>query len=318
MGKTTGIAWCHHTFNPWWGCVEVSPGCDRCYAREWAKRTGHAVWGTDAPRRSFGDKHWREPLKWYRAALQAGERRRVFCASMADVLERCPGLAGARLDEERKRLWDLIRETKGLGPLSSTVDMGLDWLLLTKRARDWDLVPPDVLALPSVWPGVTVESPAYLWRAEALLKVNCAGPRWISYEPALEWVDFEKMVAPCGPTCPGCDDPSIEWVVIGGESQQAAKAGCSRPVAPFDLEWPRRLIRLGRETGTAIFVKQLGSFPIWDGCGLVAHNPPGPTETVVVDGREMLCLRLRDRKGGSPEEWPEDLRDARAFPRGPA
>lgn len=184
MGEKTKIAWADHTFSPWWGCVEVSPGCDRCYAREWAKRTGHAVWGTDAPRRSFGDKHWREPLKWYRAALQAGERRRVFCASMADVLERRSGLVGARLDEERKRLWDLIRETKGLGPLSSTVDMGLDWLLLTKRARDWDLVPPDVLALPSVWPGVTVESPAYLWRAEALLKVNCAGPRWISYEPA--------------------------------------------------------------------------------------------------------------------------------------
>lgn len=25
MGTTTGIEWTDHTFNPWWGCVKVSP-----------------------------------------------------------------------------------------------------------------------------------------------------------------------------------------------------------------------------------------------------------------------------------------------------
>ena len=87
MGGQTLIEWCDCTFNPWWGCVEVSPECDHCYARTWARFTGHAIWGADAPRRLFSDKHWREPLAWDRAAAKAGERRRVFCASMADVLE---------------------------------------------------------------------------------------------------------------------------------------------------------------------------------------------------------------------------------------
>lgn len=40
MGKETGILWCDHTFNPWWGCVKVSPACANCYAETWAKRMG--------------------------------------------------------------------------------------------------------------------------------------------------------------------------------------------------------------------------------------------------------------------------------------
>lgn len=78
MGASTAIAWTGHTFNPWWGCEKVSPGCDNCYAEAFAKRTGHQVWGKTAGRRFFGDKHWAEPRKW---------SGRVFCASMADVFE---------------------------------------------------------------------------------------------------------------------------------------------------------------------------------------------------------------------------------------
>ena len=52
MGKDSAILWTDHTFNPWWGCVKVSPGCDNCYAETWARRKGHDVWGKDAPRRT--------------------------------------------------------------------------------------------------------------------------------------------------------------------------------------------------------------------------------------------------------------------------
>lgn len=31
------------------------------------------------------------------------------------------------------------------------------------------------------------------------------------------------------------------------------------------------------------------------------------------DGGDMVPMRLRDRKGGDPDEWPEDLR-VRQFP----
>ena len=84
MGAVTKIEWCHHTFNPWWGC----PLCDRCYAMmldtRWFKR---AHWGPRAPRRYFGDAYWSEPLKWDCLAGAERRRRRVFCASMADVFD---------------------------------------------------------------------------------------------------------------------------------------------------------------------------------------------------------------------------------------
>ncbi len=119
MAKNSQIEWTHHTFNPWWGCTKVSSACDNCYAELWAKRMGHQLWGTAAPRRFFGDKHWQEPLMWNEEAGLASRRERVFCASMADVFER------SDLDAQRARLWQLIQSTPNL-----------DWLLLTKRPQN--------------------------------------------------------------------------------------------------------------------------------------------------------------------------------------
>src|SRR4051794_13231176 len=109
MGETTEISWTHSTFNPWWGCAKVSPGCTNCYAESFAKRTGHKVWGVAGERRIFGEKHWNEPRKWNRDAEKAGERHRVFCASMADVFEDHP-----IAEVERPKLWRLIEQTPWL------------------------------------------------------------------------------------------------------------------------------------------------------------------------------------------------------------
>ena len=73
MAKNSKIEWTTHTFNPWWGCVKVSPACKHCYAEAWAKRVGQAVWGIGADRRFFGDKHWADPLRWDAAAQAEGE-----------------------------------------------------------------------------------------------------------------------------------------------------------------------------------------------------------------------------------------------------
>src|SRR5712671_6808752 len=120
MAKNSSIEWTDHTFNPWWGCSKVSPGCNNCYAETWAKRVGEKIWGKDEPRRFFTDKHWDEPLKWNDEALSSGTRRRVFCASMADVFEQ-----RTDLNPWRARLWKLTEETPKL-----------DWLLLTKRPEN--------------------------------------------------------------------------------------------------------------------------------------------------------------------------------------
>jgi protein gp37 len=129
MGKDSQIEWCHHTFNPWWGCTKVSDGCKFCYADLLANRWGHDVWGPKAMRRKMADAYWKQPFAWDRAAAAAGERHRVFCASMADVFEgpeTCQDAdAYAMIERERLRLFDMIRQTPNL-----------DWLLLTKRPEN--------------------------------------------------------------------------------------------------------------------------------------------------------------------------------------
>lgn len=43
MGEQTNIEWCDHTFNPWFGCTGVSPGCDNCYAEAMMDKRLHKV-----------------------------------------------------------------------------------------------------------------------------------------------------------------------------------------------------------------------------------------------------------------------------------
>lgn len=93
------------TFNPVWGCTKVSPGCDKCYAESFDKRVGGHHWGKGMPRRTFGDAHWGEPLKWNRDAQKSGVKSKVFCGSMCDVMD------DEWPDGVRERLWDLIDQT---------------------------------------------------------------------------------------------------------------------------------------------------------------------------------------------------------------
>lgn len=40
MGKNSAIEWTDHTWNPWIGCLKVSPGCKQCYMYRDQKRYG--------------------------------------------------------------------------------------------------------------------------------------------------------------------------------------------------------------------------------------------------------------------------------------
>jgi protein gp37 len=80
MADKTGIEWTDATWNPVTGCTEVSPGCDRCYAKTFAERwrgtPGHYFEnGFDVQLRS--DK-LELPLRWKRP-------RRIFVNSMSDL-----------------------------------------------------------------------------------------------------------------------------------------------------------------------------------------------------------------------------------------
>jgi protein gp37 len=286
VGEGSKIAWTHHTFSPWWGCEKVSPACKHCYAEAWAKRTGHAVWGSQAPRRFFSDKHWNEPLKWDRKAAAAGERHRVFCASMADVLEKRPDL-----EEPRRRVFELAERTPNL-----------IWLFLTKRPENAPTMLPTAWfdqSPTNVWWGATVEDNDHAPRIDDLLAIP-AEIHFLSLEPLLELVDLE-------PWLPGDNTESghrLDWAIVGGESGAKAR--------PFDVDWARSIIKQCRGYGIVPFVKQLGAKP---------HVEDGELDLRQWNTGEWYrctCDRwigtLRDRAGADPAEWPEDLR-VQEFPR---
>jgi protein gp37 len=233
MSKETGIAWCDATFNPWWGCQKVSPGCAHCYAETWAERYGHDVWGPTAGRRLFSERHWAEPVTWDRVAARDGVRMRVFCGSMCDVFEDYPVLDG-----QREKLWHLIRSTPNL-----------DWLLLTKRPEN--IAPMcGVLGAPNVWLGTSVEDQVRAeLRIPVLLRLRAA-VRFLSVEPMLGPVSLEAVNEKIGSSAVV---GGIDWLIIGGESGPGAR--------PMDAAWARSLLAECRDAGIAPFVKQLGGHP---------------------------------------------------------
>lgn len=195
MGVTTAIAWTDHTFNPWWGCERVSPGCQHCYAEAFAKRTGHAVWGKTSERRMFGDKHWAQPLRWNAAAEAAGTSAKVFCASMADVFE-----DRSDVDEARWDLFELVARTTHL-----------TWQLLTKRPQNVASMAPaewfDAWP-PNVWIGTTVEDQQRADERIPHLADIPAAVRFLSCEPLLGPVNLIN----------GLRINAVDWLICGGES----------------------------------------------------------------------------------------------------
>lgn len=232
MGRVSSIEWTDATFNPWWGCVRVSPACAHCYAERDAKRYGHRVWGEDAPRRFLSDQHWRAPLRWNREALGTGIPIKVFCASMADVFEDHPALP-----PWRARLWETIEQTPWL-----------DWQLLTKRPENVEAMVPWRKHWPAnVWLGVSVENMRFVWRAEMLRHIPAA-VRFVSAEPLLG-----SLFGPPRRNRQPLELDAIDWVIAGGESGPRARM--------TDLAWIREVRDAFRENGVAFFLKQLGGWP---------------------------------------------------------
>lgn len=236
MGKRTAIAWTDHTFNPVWGCMKVGPGCDFCYAEVWASRFGDGMWGPEAAYREFTDKHWRQPEHWNAAAEKAGERRRVFCASMADIFDkRWPA-------HIRPRLWKLIKATRWL-----------DWQLVTKRIGNApDMLPADWGdGYPNVWMVPTIVNQEEADRDLPKLFQVPAHVYGVSYEPALGRVDWFQWMRPM-------ITRKLDWIIGGGESNQRGMRECR-------IEWLEDTAAQCAQHGIAYFNKQIGAMPTYRG-----------------------------------------------------
>ncbi len=291
MSTNSKIEWTTHTFNPWRGCTKVSAGCANCYAETMSKRNPKVlgIWGDNGTRVVASEAMWREPVKWNAAAGKAGERHRVFCASLSDV-----GEDRRELTEPRLRLKELIEKTPHL-----------DWLLLSKRPENYVRLfwGPKILGLwPSnVWAGTSVEDQeAADKRIPHLLKVP-AKVRFLSCEPLLGPIVFRMrgdgvFTGEAGYTpYPTSDEHplNIHWVIAGGESGPGAR--------PCNIAWIRDIVKQCRDAGVPCFVKQLGATPMF----------VRPAE---VAGKQEVYVKLKSPKGGDMAEWPEDLR-IRQFPK---
>jgi len=258
--QNSKIEWTHHTYNPWWGCVKVSPGCEHCYAESFSKRTGHNIWGPakTTTRRTFGDRHWNEPIKWNAQAKATGERQRVFCASMADVFEDHPAVV-----DERRRLLDLIVNTPWL-----------TWLLLTKRPENVNDMIEQATGFSDsdmwfhavgdrVWVGTSVEDQQRAdERIPHLMQVP-AKVRFLSCEPLLGPVDLAHVGTEDWDVLAGwkakasnergwANTPLIHWVIVGGESGHSARI--------MHPDWAKAIRDHCERTETAFHFKQWGEY----------------------------------------------------------
>jgi protein gp37 len=262
MGRDSGIEWTHHTFNPWLGCTKISPGCKHCYAERQTRRMPadrRPEWGPHPRIRTAGST-WRQPLAWDRAALRAGERHRVFVASLADVFD--PTAPQAWRDD----LWHQV----GLC-------QSLDWLLLTKRIEHAaDMVPAHWLTdWPAhVWLGISVCTQSEADRDIPRLLRLPAPVRFLSCEPLLGPVNLMPWLAHCHRSrdgqctwqhCPQisanaatdstcCLDRPIglHWVIAGGESGPHAR--------PSHPDWFRDLRDQCTAAGVPFLFKQWGEW----------------------------------------------------------
>src|ERR1035438_9025359 len=238
------------------------------------------------------EKKLQEPLHWRKP-------RRVFVNSMSDLFHeslpdadilsvfqtmgKCPAHTFQILTKRPERMLEFLRRRhwRNLGHSSA---MGGDHYVSLAINEPKFTYEHDPAFLPNVWLGVSVEDRKNMDRIE-LLRETPAALRFLSLEPLLE--DLGRL-----------DLTGIGWVICGGESGPGAR--------PFDLAWARNARDQCAAAGTAFFMKQVGAKPyeiVGSGFDYAAPSQGSP----------VSYLKLRDRKGGTMEEWPEDIR-VRQFP----
>lgn len=256
-------------------------------------------------------------------------RRRVFALSLGDIWDKAVPI------ETLADALDIIRRCPDL-----------DFLLLTKRPENWYRKIKDAhhwlidharidrpityrdgaaetatwlyywhanAAIPAnVWIGCTVENQEQAdKRIPELLKIP-ARVRFLSVEPMLGPIEFSDVSnrSDAASRLGRNALEGIDWIICGGESGTCARV--------FNIEWARSVIAQCKAAGVAVFVKQMGS--VVQDRNDAGYDGESPREWPMgtdfdddyFDGGvyqgKPVRVKLRDPKGGNPEEWPSDLR----------
>lgn len=303
MGNDTLIQFAVRTFNPWRGCEHAllkdgtpHPGCLHCYAESMSYRNPKTLgeWGSGSYRAIAAESYWKLPYKWNREARTAQQRERVFF-SLGDPFEDREDLV-----PHRTRLFHLIDDCPWL-----------DFLLFTKRPQNViRLWPTEARYFHNIWLLYSVSDQNSLesWIQELLCCRMLVPVLGLSIEPQIGPVDVRPYLR-----CPKCGyskhdarfhgdhglcmtvfPPTLDWLILGGESGCAAR--------PYDLAWPRQLLRDGREAGIPVFMKQMGADPFYE----IEQRYP---ELKMI----RFPVQLEHKKGGDIEEWDREFQ-VRQYP----
>ncbi len=347
--RNGGIAWTDRSWNCVRGCTRVDGGCGGavgvggCYAEKMAGRfsgpglpyEGLVRIGKNGPRWTGVVKlipdRLADPLRWR-------VPQRIFVNSMSDLFHeglRFEEIAAvfAIMEDAPKHTFQILTKRphrardffKWLAMTTDRDDMGCESDTVQLALRN---VAPSVFLnsgvgakwpLPNVWIGVSVHDQASADLRVPILLTLPAAVRFVSYEPAIEGVDFNNIAGTsalrrvCCRTSPppaaGCDGPGcngtrLDLIIVGGESGPGAR--------PFDLQWARDTVTACKAAGVACFTKQLGANPVEhvDTTGNFRTN----AETGAREYERIVQrVKLIDRAGADPSEWPADLR-VREFP----
>ena len=318
MSDNTKIEWADSTINAVNGCSVHSPGCTNCYAMRLAgTRMKHHPSRAGLTQDSKSGPVWTGevrlsetqmllPLRWKRP-------RRIFWNAHGDLFhENVPDewidqvFAVCALTPQHTHMI-LTKRSKRMRAYVTDQRDNPRFLNLPGEGKVW--TPFEGGVMKCIWLGVSVEDQARADERIPDLLATPAATRFISAEPLLGPVDLNQVPAagggwalhgPLSHYCQrhfpkrdcGCSQqqPSIDWVIVGGESGPGA-----RPMHP---DWARSLRDQCTAAGVPFFFKQWGDwFPLEYSD---ASQIKQPTSLQVLND-ELLLARIVCKRVGAKE-----------------
>lgn len=371
MADKSKIQWTNGTVQVTDGCSKKSEGCRSCYAMRDIWRMSH----NPVIKRELSDlikmtshgPEWTGVVRPYPGKLEQLLRwqkpRMVFINSLSDLFHAdipfdyiaavfgVMASAGQHtcqvLTKRAARMLEFFEWLEAKAEQAAEVfpDDSLAWRrghVLQAAARKYG-VSHKALGVVEQWPlpnvmlGVSAEDQYHADRRIPLLLKCPAAVRWVSAEPLLGPINFDRwleatvhcsscdarygldqvlpdsgpdphphgadMCAECGSM--NCmtsdwgydlhhDGPPLGWVVVGGESGPGARV--------CEYGWLRHIVQQCQRAEVPVFVKQVGA------CYVDAINGVAGARLDVDETMCSVTKRLKHKKGGDLEEWPDVLK----------
>lgn len=336
MADKTKIEWTDATWNPITGCEIVSAGCTNCYAMKLAgtrlkdhpSRSGLTIMSRSGPVWN-GTVRWNE--EWINQPLNWKRPRMIFVCAHGDLfyeavptewIDRVFGIMALATDhifqvltKRPERMRAYLADPLAQGRIAKAAmdaapvgrNIGDAALMVVPTSEHPYQFGENRWPLPNVWLGVSAEDQKAAEERIPLLRQTRAAIRWVSYEPALGPIDWNRWVfnreaviryAVNGPAMLNYEQADatigypLDWIVAGGESQPGSR--------PADPEWFRQARDACATAGVAFNFKQWGDWlPLHDATRLL--NPegrPGLQWTVRHIGGHFPMARVGKKAAG--------------------